>query len=993
LYSDIVLNPKSSTFNTPWTFNALTVLLSAIEKLQSEDEEKVLTRRRFETESSSDGDMEIFTKSGPVLGTGNRPPITAPKKDVTQSNKHAHGVDPIVPLLSVVFDIFSSKRHQSPPSTMRVRALLLCHRICKAPSYIVSSISSNHRQRHILSTVTGAAILKHMNPDESHDVCIQCSIAEKERFSNVDGNMLPSFAPLQSSNSFEGIDDAELIGSVFDDLLTRSSGMHKSNEALHNTKRAHELYTNESKAVSDFCCDKSDNGKSAWLVGDAIVTVRVGAAGSIHDGIAEMILRSSTGRVRWEISLSGRNRSSKSSGRETRTQLSSNNEFKGDVSSSSEGENDSGDEAIDRAKKLISQWDSKEDAWNKSISEKASARIKEEGRFAIASTPPKLMPNSPKRKKITTMSPYFLDRAKQKQEECAQERLRKQSQQSQPQAPVTPSSKGGEDEEENQKKAHAVKVNGGEKFVPDEPAPSPRRTFRHTSGIIDNISIDFDSVDGTVSEAIRPASMKKQHSHSDLLKLAMSEAAIELDSLSPATRARQLPVKAAPASGILEWLKSSVFDNASDSIAINKVFLQDFGYSGSLSELEILNDEEISEVMANVQAFGVKLKLRQSLRRALIELASASRVGKDAKEQEERDAGAANAAERPIKESSDLTKDLDWFTKRTENKDVDNNDVLDPQPPMLTSRYLLENIFNISAMGGKSANVPRMDLLTCNAALDRAITILDRTPPLMTHKIALLFAGSGNGVATSMGEGKETEMISAIYGSPQYNTFCTQLGELVPVRDLQFYSGGLDTESFTDGDLALIWMSNSGKRKKMTCGAGESMIVFHTPTLMPGVGQDGSSNPMFLSSFNNRKRHVGNDTVHIIFSDEPFVMDGYEVGNVGVEGGGGVEKETLKISGQFGLVTIVVVPIAGTGAVQVDCVLRKDLRKEWGGEGFLEHLERRVMLPNSRAAEYVRQLAIRADIACRCMKEEELGSVTWQERLRQIRRLRRLIVK
>ena len=266
----------------------------------------------------------------------------------------------------------------------------------------------------------------------------------------------------------------------------------------------------------------------------------------------------------------------------------------------------------------------------------------------------------------------------------------------------------------------------------------------------------------------------------------------------------------------------------------------------------------------------------------------------------------------------------------------------------------------------------------CGEQLERGIKILDRTPPLMTHKIALLFAGSGNG-APSGGE-KEGEMISAIYGSPGYNTFASELGEIVPVRDLGFYSGGLDTEGFSDGEHALIWMSNGGKRSKINCGAGESMIIFHVPTLMPSGGG--------VVEYNNRKRHVGNDTVHIIFSDEPFVMDGYEVGKVGGGGGagGGVEKEMLKISGEFGLVSIVVVPIGGSDAVSVECVCRSA-----GEERGLEHLERKVVIRKECAAEYVRQLSIRADIACRCMKEDELGSITWVERLRQIRRLRRLI--
>lgn len=154
------------------------------------------------------------------------------------------------------------------------------------------------------------------------------------------------------------------------------------------------------------------------------------------------------------------------------------------------------------------------------------------------------------------------------------------------------------------------------------------------------------------------------------------------------------------------------------------------------------------------------------------------------------------------------------------------------------------------------------------------------------------------------------------------------------------------------------------------------------------------------SGYNNRKRHVGNDAVQVIFSDEPFVLEGVEgsvggaVGTgVGVGGGAGVEKEALRISGQFGFVTIVVVPILHSGCMLVQVLLRKGAKGLSREElSCLQHLENRVIIPRGSAASYVRNLAIRADVACKCMKENVLGFDNWSERLLQIRRLRRLAV-
>ena len=95
----------------------------------------------------------------------------------------------------------------------------------------------------------------------------------------------------------------------------------------------------------------------------------------------------------------------------------------------------------------------------------------------------------------------------------------------------------------------------------------------------------------------------------------------------------------------------------------------------------------------------------------------------------------------------------------------------------------------------------------------------------------------------------------------------------------------------------------------------------------------------------------------------------------------------------FRFVTIVVVPILHSNSMLVQVLLRKGAKGLSPSElSQLQHLENRVIIPRSSAASYVRNLAIRADVACKCMKENVLGFDNWSERLLQIRRLRRLAV-
>lgn len=170
----------------------------------------------------------------------------------------------------------------------------------------------------------------------------------------------------------------------------------------------------------------------------------------------------------------------------------------------------------------------------------------------------------------------------------------------------------------------------------------------------------------------------------------------------------------------------------------------------------------------------------------------------------------------------------------------------------------------------------------------------------------------------------------------------SELGDLVPVRHCKYFSGGLDSsESLSDGELTFVWFDCNG-------GCGElndpifvdSMVVFHTVTLMP-------------NRITNRKRHVGNDVVHIVYG---LSMNTLDVPN---------------ISGQFGFITIYVVPLVHVPMLKVSVRLKEGL--DGSICSALDHLVGSWLISRRVGAHFVRNLAMVADVICQSMLEDQLS--------------------
>lgn len=225
---------------------------------------------------------------------------------------------------------------------------------------------------------------------------------------------------------------------------------------------------------------------------------------------------------------------------------------------------------------------------------------------------------------------------------------------------------------------------------------------------------------------------------------------------------------------------------------------------------------------------------------------------------------------------------------------------------------------------------------------------------------------AGPHTETSRGESKEVQddwILNVTSVTPLFSKFSSGLGSFTSTTHLRIYSGGIDTSSYgADGSFALVWLSGEQNREGSPY-IGETMVLFHSVPLMPpGV--------------NNRKRHVGNDVVHVIFCENSN-SDEYTRNNI--------------ISGEFCFVTIFVTPISSNNFARVTLKIREDLPEDI--KGSLDYLSSCVIVPFEASAAYTRELAIRADIACRSLIQDRLGLVSnWQERLQQINNLDRYAI-
>lgn len=249
--------------------------------------------------------------------------------------------------------------------------------------------------------------------------------------------------------------------------------------------------------------------------------------------------------------------------------------------------------------------------------------------------------------------------------------------------------------------------------------------------------------------------------------------------------------------------------------------------------------------------------------------------------------------------------------------------------------FVFLHLYHNSWFGKPAAERP---ILLPESFVERSIMVFDYLPTYETHKIGVIYVGQGQAR-------DPTAILSNQCGSERYTRFMLGLGRTIRLRDTDpkmTYIDGLDTQE-SDGNFAISWQDDI------------MQVIYHVATLMPNKEKD--------KSRNDKKRHIGNDFVVIVYNDSN-------------------EEYSLNTTGEFTNACIVIEPCSF--GVNVVSLKGKPEVME-----LFKHSEPQVV-PDNSLPLYVRQLALHANIASTIVHKANSKHVyvnNWLERLRHIKRI------
>ncbi|TGJ86427.1 hypothetical protein E0Z10_g2337 [Xylaria hypoxylon] len=238
-------------------------------------------------------------------------------------------------------------------------------------------------------------------------------------------------------------------------------------------------------------------------------------------------------------------------------------------------------------------------------------------------------------------------------------------------------------------------------------------------------------------------------------------------------------------------------------------------------------------------------------------------------------------------------------------------------------------------------------------AVDIAIKVFDRNSTLDGHKVGVVYIGEN--------QVDEAEILANVSGSSEYVEFLNGLGTLTKLKGATFNLQGLDRQYGTDGEYTFCW------RDRVT------ELVFHVTTQMP---TDLENDPRC----NQKKRHIGNDFVSIIFNDSgfPFKFDTFP--------------------SEFNYVNIVITPESRASFVATRQKTPKDVEDSFykvqvmSKPGFPEisPASETKIVSLKALPDFIRLLSLNASFFSHVWANREGGEhiSSWGNRLRAINRLR-----
>ncbi|KAL8750957.1 MAG: hypothetical protein Q9184_006231, partial [Pyrenodesmia sp. 2 TL-2023] len=279
----------------------------------------------------------------------------------------------------------------------------------------------------------------------------------------------------------------------------------------------------------------------------------------------------------------------------------------------------------------------------------------------------------------------------------------------------------------------------------------------------------------------------------------------------------------------------------------------------------------------------------------------------------------------------------------------------DPKPKIYPSHVLL----NLAVTPAPIPIPEQPIILPDNELVQRAISTFDRIDTVDGHKAGVIYI--------PFGKKEEQDILTTRVTSDIFEKFLAGLGTKVELQGATFNTQGLDRTSNTDGTHTYAW------RDRVT------EIVYHVPAMMP---TDEETDPQCT----NKKRHVGNDFVNIIFNESGFP---FRFGT---------------FASAFNFVNIVITP----EQVHVPLAPRPspdEAESEYSGyrdffkvqviwdPSFPETSPAAIpkIVTASTLPGYVRQITLNASVFCFVWSNRGEGEYisSWRSRLREINRLRK----
>lgn len=130
------------------------------------------------------------------------------------------------------------------------------------------------------------------------------------------------------------------------------------------------------------------------------------------------------------------------------------------------------------------------------------------------------------------------------------------------------------------------------------------------------------------------------------------------------------------------------------------------------------------------------------------------------------------------------------------------------------------------------------ELLESGEQLNRAISELDKMQCREIVKLGVIYVGQG--------QYEQKEILANSSSSPEFIEFIQSLGSIVDVKTHEGYLGGIDKEG-------------SVGKQTISYADWQHDVVYHVIPMMPTDPEDDQQI--------NKKRHVGNDCVHIVWSE------------------------------------------------------------------------------------------------------------------------------